>query len=323
MGAILAVLPAPRHPAPFRRRKREIHLARGNPPLKVGPRMASLSRDPCRRPRPAPAIGRSLWCALLLVSAVHAGEKRVWTSLDGKTVTAELVDATETTVTIRNEAGREFTFSHDRLSQADRDVIQAHLARKKAEHDSIVWPKANGEQAIPAPFFKKLHGLDAKKFNATYPGRVLAIQGNVLDVREDRASGTPGILVTLDTEDKVPVELKFNKANYDRNITLLLGRPIERSRGYYEMDEVRVRVVDKSIVIERRYVTYRESYYNDTAGEYRYRTKWSDWEAVAKPIARGETVTVRGEFVSVFNSVMSFKDASLADPNTRLVTPSP
>ncbi len=245
---------------------------------------------------------------------------RVWTSSDGKTVTAELVDATDSTVTIKNEAGREFILPHERLSEADREVIQAHLAKKKAEYDSIVWPKANGQEAIPAPYLKKLHSLDAKKFNATYTGRVLAIRGSVLDVREDRASSTPGILVTLDTESKIPVELKFNKANYDKDITLLVGPSYNRYRGPYNIDDIRVGIADKSIVVERRYVASREIDYTDTISGYRYRDKWSAWEVVAKPVARGETVTIRGEFVSVFNSVMSFKAASLAASDTPLAT---
>ena len=279
-------------------------------------------RVPGRRHRFLQPLGICLWGALLLASAGQAGEIRVWTSTDGKTVTAELVDATESTVTIKNEAGREFTFPHERLSQADREVIQAHLAKKKAEYASIAWPKPNGEQAIPAPFLKTLHGLDAKKFNATYTGRVLAIRGNVLDVREDRTSAAPGILVLLDTEDKVPVELKFNKANYDKDFALLVGSayPSLRYRNPNNEDAFRVSIADKSMVVERRYVVSRESYYTDTIAGYRYRNKWSDWEVVAKPVARGETVVIRGEFVSVFNSVMSFKDASLADPDMPLVS---
>ena len=280
------------------------------------------SRGPGRR---ASALSAGLvLLPLLLASPGLAGEMRVWTSSDGKTVTAELVDATDSTVTIRNEAGREFTFPHERLSPADREIIQAHLAKKKAEQDAIVWPKPGDEQAIPAPFLKKLHNLDPKKFNATYSGRVLTIQGHVLDVREDRGSAMPGILVTLDTGEKTVVEFKFNKAGYDKDIKLLAGPAYNRHRGPYDRDEARVSIADKSIVIEERYVTERELYYTDTiSGGYRYRYKWSGWEVVAKPVARGSTVMIRGEFSSTFNSAMSFKDASLADPDTRVLATSP
>ena len=256
---------------------------------------------------------RSVIPALLVASAPLAGEPRVWTSSDGKTVTAELVDATDATVTIRNDAGREFTLPHERLSQADRDAIQAHLAKKKAEAASVVWPPANAEEAIPAVQFRKLQVAEPKKFNATYAGRVLAIRGQVLEVKEDKMGPNAGFLVVLDTEDKVPVEFKFIKANYDKDLTLLLGPAYNRGRGPYNEDMFRVGVSERNLVVERRYVISRDSYYNDTAEAWRYRTKWSDWEVFARPAARGDTVTIRGEFVSVFNSLMSFKDSILTE----------
>jgi hypothetical protein len=251
--------------------------------------------------------------ALLVAAAPLAGEPRVWTSSDGKTVTAELVDATDATVTIRNDAGREFILPHERLSQADREAIQAHLAKKKAEAASVVWPPANAEEAIPAAQFRKLQVADPKKFNSTYAGRVLAIRGQVLEVKEDKMGPNAGFIVTIDTDDKVPIEFKFIKANYDKDLTLLLGPSYNRGRGPYNEDMFRVGVLERSLVVERRYVVSRESYYNDTAETWRYRTKWSDWEVFARPATRGDTVTIRGEFVSVFNSIMSFKDSILTD----------
>jgi hypothetical protein len=245
--------------------------------------------------------------ALLVAAAPLAGEPRVWTSSDGKTVTAELVDATDATVTIRNDAGREFILPHERLSQADREAIQAHLAKKKAEAASVVWPPANAEEAIPAAQFRKLQVADPKKFNSTYAGRVLAIRGQVLEVKEDKMGPNAGFIVTIDTDDKVPIEFKFIKANYDKDLTLLLGTSYNRGRGPYNEDMFRVGVLERSLVVERRYVVSRESYYNDTAETWRYRTKWSDWEVFARPATRGDTVTIRGEFVSVFNSIMSFR----------------
>lgn len=262
------------------------------------------------RSHPLALVGPLVLALLLAVPAAGA-EARVWTSADGKTVTAALIDATDTTVTIKTDAGREFILPHERMSQADREVIAAYLAQKKAEQDSIVWPRANAEESIKAPLFKKLHGIDAKKHAATYAGKVLAIEGQVLDVKEDRMSATQGIIVVLDTEDKIPVEFRFLKSSYEKDLTLLLGESYSRYRGPYGEDAFRIGVADKSLVVERRYVTSRDSTWNSTINNWRYRDKWSEWEVVAKPASRGDTLKIRGEFVSVFNSVASFKDSVL------------
>jgi hypothetical protein len=253
--------------------------------------------------------------ALGLAASAAGAEPRVWTSADGKTVTAALIDATDTTVTIKTDAGREFTLPHERLSQADREIIAAYLAKKKAELDAIVWPRASTEETIKAPLFKKLHGIDAKKHAATYAGKVLVLEGQVIDVREDRMSAT---------QDKVPVEFRFLKSSYEKDLTLLIGESYNRYRGPYGEDAFRVAIADKSLVVERRYVTDRESDYNYAMNRYNYRNKWSDWEVVAKPATRGDIIRIRGEFVSVFNSVISFKDAVMLNPPpvraTRTVT---
>ncbi|MCU0792702.1 MAG: hypothetical protein MUE42_07590 [Opitutaceae bacterium] len=247
------------------------------------------------------------------VAPLAAAEPRTWTSTDGKTVVAELIDATDTTVTIKNEGGRDYTVPHERFSEADREVILAFLAKKKADYDQMVWPRASAEEVIKAPHFRRLHLVDAKRHTGLYAGRVLSLEGEVLDVKEDRMSSTQGVIVVLDTEDRVPVEVLFLKANYEKDLTLLLGDAYNRYRGPYGEDAFRVVVADKSLSVERRYVVSRDYDYNYTVGSYRYRKKWSDWEVVAKPVSRGETVRMRGEFVSVFNSVMSFKDGRMAE----------
>lgn len=240
-------------------------------------------------------------------------EMRIWTSVDGKTVTAGLVDATDTTVTIKNEAGKEFTLAHERLSEADREVIAAFLAKKRAEEASIEWPEANPERAVKASHFKKLHSLDAKKHTQRYAGRILALSGTVLEVKADKMSAAQGVIVVLDTGDKVPVEFSFPKSSYEKDLPRLGADVYGRYRGPWGEDEFRATVADGSLVVERRYVTSQESDYNYSTGNYRYRKKWSSWEVVSKPVARGETMTLRGEFVSVFNSVMSFKDAHVVE----------
>jgi hypothetical protein len=265
---------------------------------------------PAHRPSLRAATLALTW---LLCAAPLSADPRVWTSSDGKTVTAELLDATETTVTIKAENGREFTLAHERLSQADRDVVTAFLAQKKAATDQISWPAAKADEVIKAPYFKKLHALDPKKHAATYAGRILLIEGTVTDIREDRMTSTQGMIIVLESEDRVPIEFRFSKANYDKDLTLLLGTSYHRYRGPYDIDEFRVGVKDKSLIVERRFVTSRDSDYNSTTGNYRYRNKWSDWEIVAKPLSRGETVKLRGEFVSVFNSIVSFTDARLIE----------
>lgn len=248
------------------------------------------------------------WAAPLAIA-----EPRTWTSADGKTVVAELIDATDTTVTIKNEGGRDYTVPHERFSEADREFVRAFLAKKKADYDQMVWPRASADEVVKAPHFRRLHLVDAKRHTELYAGRVLTLEGEVLDVKEDRMSSTQGVIIVLDTEDRVPVEILFLKASYEKDLTLLLGNAYNRYRGPYNEDAFRITVADKSLSVERRYVTSRDYDYNSNVGRYRYRDKWSDWEVVAKPVSRGETLRVRGEFVSVFNSVMSFKDGRLID----------
>ncbi len=61
---------------------------------------------------------------LSVVSPGFAEERRTWTSTDGSAVEAEFVSATENEVTIRRVLdGRRFTFSLERLSDADREWI--------------------------------------------------------------------------------------------------------------------------------------------------------------------------------------------------------
>lgn len=262
------------------------------------------------------AAARALFSTMFLAAAavLGAGESRVWTSADGKTVTAELLSATETTVTIKAEGGREFILAHERLSAADREYIAAHLATKKAEYESIVWPPATAESPIKASFFKRLHTLDPKRLNTTYAGKTLLLQGQVAEVREDHMGSSQGVIIVLETEDKILIECRFSKTSYDKDLTILLGSQYNHYRGPYDEDEFRVLVADKSLVVERRYVTSRDSYYT-SLGNWRYRSRWSDWQAVARPVARGDMVKIRGTFVTVFNSAMTFQDSSLIAPD--------
>jgi hypothetical protein len=255
----------------------------------------------------------ALSTALIIAGqASAADEMRLWTSSDGKTVSAEMVEATDTTVTIRTAQGREFVLAHERLSAADREFVASHVAGKRADYDAISWPPPSTEQPIKAAFFKKLHSLDAKRFASTYSAKILLIEGQVIDLKEDLMSSMPGLILTLETGDKVAAEFRFSKSSYDKDLTQLLGPSYNRYRGLYGEDDFRLTVADKSVVVERRYVIHRESYYTGL-GNYRNRTRWSDWKAVSKPVTRGDVIKVRAEFVSVFNSVMSFKDASMID----------
>jgi hypothetical protein len=55
-----------------------------------------------------------------------SGTIRTWTSADGRTVEAEFLSATSTHVTIRRTSdGQVFTFELAKLSQADRDFVEA------------------------------------------------------------------------------------------------------------------------------------------------------------------------------------------------------
>ena len=271
---------------------------------------ASMSRNFPFLPRNARAAFLGL---ALAASWTQAGELRVWTSADGKTVTAEMISATDTTVTIKSDAGREFTLAHERLSAADKEFVRTHLAEKKAALESMEWPSPTAERSIKAAYFKRLHSVDPKKFSATYTGKIVLIEGQVIDVKEDRMASSQGVIVVLETEDKVPVEFRFSKSSYDKDLSLLVGSNYDRYRGPYSEDEFRVSVVEKSLVVERRYVIERDSYYT-SMGNYRYRYRWSDWKAVSKPLVRGDMVKIRGEFSSVFNSAMTFKDACMMDP---------
>lgn len=66
-----------------------------------------------------------------LVTAAQAYEMRTWTNADGKTVEAELVSFDGEKVTIKNKAGKRFTFEKTKLSQNDLAYLDEYATVKK------------------------------------------------------------------------------------------------------------------------------------------------------------------------------------------------
>ena len=67
---------------------------------------------------------------LLVCSLPAQAEMRTWTSVEGKTLVGEFVQATAQTVTLRREDGRQFTLPLKRLSEADRQWVAENRPTK-------------------------------------------------------------------------------------------------------------------------------------------------------------------------------------------------
>lgn len=70
--------------------------------------------------------------AALLTFAPLSSAQRDFTSTEGKTLRAEIVNASESDVTLRREKdGKDFTIPLARLSEDDQDFVEAWFAKKK------------------------------------------------------------------------------------------------------------------------------------------------------------------------------------------------
>lgn len=80
-----------------------------------------------------------------LLTVVHA---RDWTNTDGKTITAELVSATDDTVVLKMENGREYTVALNTLSTADNEFANNWQAEQAAIAEAPM-PKAETLMTTP------------------------------------------------------------------------------------------------------------------------------------------------------------------------------
>lgn len=86
-----------------------------------------------------------------------AGDSRIWTSADGRTIEGSLQDANDTSVSVRRADGRTFDIALASLSQTDRDYVTAYrkdLARASGLKEGPFADKIVGEWVkIPAEEF--------------------------------------------------------------------------------------------------------------------------------------------------------------------------
>ncbi len=87
---------------------------------------------------------------IFLFGIISAGslraEVRTWTRLDGNSVAAELVQATEAAVTLELADGTRFDVNPGRLSEADRSYIDQWHARAKSQgHFMTLWATTDSE----------------------------------------------------------------------------------------------------------------------------------------------------------------------------------
>ena len=80
-------------------------------------------------PKNTQVLGLSIFVMTMVFGRsliLYAQEARIWTSVDGRTLEAEFVAATEREVTIRRKNdGRRFTLPLDKISENDRHWIKA------------------------------------------------------------------------------------------------------------------------------------------------------------------------------------------------------
>jgi predicted peptidase len=103
-----------------------------------------------------------------LALATLSADARTWTLVDHRTVEAEFVSATPTTVTLKVADGRTATVEWTRFSQADRDFISQQLAAQPAPPQGRVPPSPAAsttpakppakESAIKGPYAQYVTG---------------------------------------------------------------------------------------------------------------------------------------------------------------------
>ncbi|MFH1499049.1 MAG: hypothetical protein ABII82_14625 [Verrucomicrobiota bacterium] len=85
-------------------------------------------------PRRLPLCLRRLVCGLLLTALpllANDSDWRTFTDTQGRSIRAQLIDATDDEVTIKREDGRTFTLKVDQLSAADQKVIREFAKRPR------------------------------------------------------------------------------------------------------------------------------------------------------------------------------------------------
>ncbi|MEM7699439.1 MAG: hypothetical protein AAF236_13660 [Verrucomicrobiota bacterium] len=110
---------------------------------------------------------RRLFALLFLTCGLTnllAEETRTWTSADGRTLEASMVEATEQNVTLRLSNGQRFTLTLDKLSDADQEFIRATLADAARVDglDSEPWSSRLEAEWVKIPIEE--HGLVFQSF---------------------------------------------------------------------------------------------------------------------------------------------------------------
>lgn len=117
--------------------------------------------------------------------ASAVAEERTFTSADGRTISASLISATETQVTIKRADGREFTLDLVKLIEADQEAIKK-------------WRTENPEAAAPkpakGPLIEKLEAefkIDKKKSGSRKLGKDKEEEKWLYEVEMSNRARTP------------------------------------------------------------------------------------------------------------------------------------
>lgn len=102
---------------------------------------------------------------LVLSGASPAAHARTWTSAEGQSIEAELVDhdSSARKVTIRRSDGREFILPVDRLSEKDRSYLAEIEAKRQRELDTVRQKAGTVETHTS-------DGEEAVRYHVAYPG---------------------------------------------------------------------------------------------------------------------------------------------------------
>ena len=107
-------------------------------------------------------MNRCALLALILLLGPGLAWGRTWTSREGKEIEADFVDATEESVTLNRNDGKQVTFKLDRLCDGDQQFVRTVLARRGSKRATLT----ESATAPPTPT-QKVNPARIPKFGAS------------------------------------------------------------------------------------------------------------------------------------------------------------
>ena len=145
----------------------------------------------------------SIALALVVVANVYA---RTWTDTQGRTIEAELINATADEVTVRRTDGRTFTLPISLLSEADREFVAKQKAPAKPSAAAVDFTELN--TLIGTPLFADDTLWDdepaavARRLNLQVEGRTNHFEGyRIYPAKPLRLLGAQAHMVSLQAAD--------------------------------------------------------------------------------------------------------------------------